>query len=130
METNRKPRRHPQQSHELASHLAVELAPPIILVTPSIARLRILLNVLVAIHAVPSLLVVRKSDSVLHIFLTPVESRSGSTLHDEPFVVFGSSDLDVRRVGAVPVADRVAGVVDDVDVPLRGGIYDLETVGS
>ena len=34
------------------------------------------------------------------------------------------------RVGAVPVADGVAGVVDDVDVPLGGGAYDFEAVGS
>jgi hypothetical protein len=36
----------------------------------------------------------------------------------------------VVRVGAVPVAHRVARVVDDVDVPLGGGVRDFEAVGS
>lgn len=126
---NLTPHHHPQQAIKLGHTLAVKLAPPIILVTPTIARLRVLLDVLVAVHAVPPLLVVRKSDSILHVLLAPVESRSGSALDDEPFVVLRSGDLDVGGVGAVPVSDRVAGVVDDVDVPFGGWVNDFETVG-
>jgi hypothetical protein len=33
-------------------------------------------------------------------------------------------------VGAIPVAHGVARVVDDVDVPLGGGVCDFEAVGS
>jgi hypothetical protein len=110
--------------------LTVKLAPPIVLVTPSIARPRALLDELVAIHTIPPLLVVRKRDRVLHVLLAPVESVRRTSLDDEPFLVLRSGDLDVVRVGAVPVAHGVAGVVDDVDVPLGGGVGDFEAVGS
>ena len=97
--------------------------------TPAIARPRTLLNVLVAVHAIPPLLVVRKSDGVLHVYLAPVESRSWSSLDDEPLVVLRRGDLDVVGVGAVPMAHWTAGLVDDVDVPLGGRIYDFKAVG-
>ena len=97
--------------------------------TPAIARPRTLLNVLVAVHAIPPLLVVRKSDGVLHVYLAPVESRSRSSLDDEPLVVLRRGDLDVVGVGAVPMAHWAAGLIDDVDVPLGGRVHDLEAVG-
>lgn len=98
--------------------------------TPAIARPRALLDVLVAVHAIPPLLVVRESDGVLHAHLAPVERRIWPALDDEPFAVFRSGDLDVVRVGAVPVAHRAAGLVDDVDVPFGRRGDDLEAVGS
>jgi hypothetical protein len=98
-------------------------------VTPAIARPRALLDELVAVHAIPPLLVVRQSDRVLHVHLAPVERIGRTSLDDEPFLVLGSGDLDVVRVGAVPVAHGVARVVDDVDLPLGGGVCDFEAVG-
>jgi hypothetical protein len=84
-------------------------------VTPSIARPCALLDELVAIHTIPPLLVVRKRDRVLHVLLAPVESVRRTSLDDEPLLVLGSGDLDVVRVGAVPVAR---------------GVGDFEAVGS
>jgi hypothetical protein len=98
-------------------------------VTPAIARPRALLDELVAVHAIPPLLVVRQGDRVLHVHLAPVERIGRTALDDEPLLVLGSGDLDVVRVGAVPVAHGVAGVVDDVDLPLGGGVCDFEAVG-
>ena len=98
--------------------------------TPAIARPRTLLDELIAVHAIPPLLVVRQSDRVLHVDLAPVESIRRATLDDEPFLVLGSGDLNVVWVGAIPVAHGVARVVDDVDVPLGGGVCDFEAVGS
>ena len=97
---------------------------------PAVARPRTLLNVLVAVHAIPPLLVVRKRDGVLHAHLAPVEGRIWPSLDDEPFFVFRSGDLDVVGVGAVPVAHWAAGLVDDVDVPLGGRGNDFEAVGG
>ena len=98
--------------------------------TPPIARPCALLDELIAVHAIPPLLVVRQRNRVLHVYLAPVESRIRASLDNEPFLVLGSGDLDVVRVGTVPVAHGVARVVDDVDVPLGGGVGDFEAVGS
>ena len=127
---NLTPHHHPQQAIKLGHTLAVKLAPPIVLVTPAVARPRTLLNVLVAVHAIPPLLVIRKSDGVLHAHLAPVERPIWPSLDDEPFFVFRSGDLDVVGVGDVPMAHWAAGLVDDVDVPLGGGIGDFEAIGS
>lgn len=98
--------------------------------TPAVARPRTLLNVLVAVHAIPPLLVVRKRDGVLHAHLAPVERSIWPSLDDEPLFVFRSGDLDVVRVSTVPVAHWAAGLVDDVDVPFGGRGDDFEAVGS
>lgn len=92
----------------------MKLAPPIILVTPAIARLRILLDVLVAIHAIPLLRIVRQSDGVLIIGNTPIASNLRRALDTKVHSLRRADFESLGWVGASSVADLVAGVVDDV----------------
>jgi hypothetical protein len=87
---------------------------------PAIARPCTLLDVLVAIHAIPPLPLVRQSDGILHVYLAPVERHRGCALDHEVLILRGA-DLDELRVRAGPVADLVARVVDDVHLPFGGG---------
>jgi hypothetical protein len=50
-------------------------------------------------------------------------------LDDEPLIVLSRGDLDVVGVGAVPMAHWAAGLIDDVDVPFGGRVYDFEAIG-
>ena len=103
-----------------------ELAPPIILVPPSIARPRRLLDIPVAVDRVPFLGVVRQSQAVLGALAVDVVARGMALDHE--VVPLGRADVDVCWVCARPVANLVASVVDDAQYPLRCRVRDFEPV--
>ena len=103
-----------------------ELAPPIILVPPSIARPRRLLDIPVAVDRVPFLGVVRQSQAVLGALAVDEVARGMALDHE--VVPLGRADVDVCWVCARPVANLVASVVDDAQYPLRCRVRDFEPV--
>lgn len=109
-------------------HLAIELTPPIILVPPPIARPCGLLNVPVAVDAIPLLRVVRQRQRILRR-LSVEETAAWVALDHEVFAA-RCRDVDVGGVGAAPGSDLGAVLVDDGQLPF-GGVGDgFETVGG
>lgn len=103
-----------------------ELAPPIILVPPSIARPRRLLDIPVAVDRVPFLGVVRQSQTVLGALAVDKVARGMALDHE--VVPLGRADVDVCWVRARPIAKLVASVIDHAQHPLRCRVRDFEPV--
>ena len=81
----------------------------------SVARPCRLLNVSVTVDAVPLLRVVREHQVVVRV--VPAVKATWIPL-DHKVVPFRCADVDVGWVGACPVTDLVARVVDDAQFPL------------
>jgi hypothetical protein len=84
-------------------------------VSPSVARPYRLLNVSVTVDAVLLLCVVRERQVVVRV--VPTVKATWIPL-DHKVVPFRCADVDVSWVGACPVTDLVARVVDDAQFPL------------
>jgi hypothetical protein len=115
----------PLREHQI-NPLTGKLAPPIVLVSPSVARPRRLLHIPVAVNRVPFLGVVGQSQAVLRALA--VDKVARGMAFDHEVVSLGRADVDVCWVCACPIGNLVAGVVDDAQHPLRCRVRDLESV--
>lgn len=88
---------------------------------PPIARPRRLLNVPVAVDAIPLLRVVHQRQRILRRL--PVEEASSWMPFDHEIFAARCRDVDVGRVGAAPGRDLGAILIDDGQLPF-GGVGD------
>jgi hypothetical protein len=108
------------------SPLTVELAPPIVLVSPPVARPRRLLDIPVTVFRVPFLGMVRQSQTVLEALAA--DKVAGGLALNLKVVPRGRADVDVCWVCGRPIANLVASIVDNAQLPLRCRLRNFKPV--